>query len=72
MLEAHRGQGLGKWLIECVVAHPRLQGLLFMVATRDAHGLYQRYGGFEPIRVPERWMLRPKLRVDQMADGASD
>lgn len=60
ILEAHRGQGLGKWLIESVVAHPQLQGLLFMLATRDAHGLYQRYGGFEPMRALERWMLRPR------------
>ena len=68
ILEAHRGQGLGKWLIESVVAHPRLQGLLFTLATRDAHGLYQRYGGFEPMQVLERWMLRPKL----IRDGATD
>ena len=61
ILESHRGQGLGKWLIESVVAHPELQGLLFMLATRDAHGLYQRYGGFEPLQGVERWMVRPKV-----------
>jgi GNAT superfamily N-acetyltransferase len=60
VLEAHRGQGLGKWLIQTVVAHPALQGLLFTLATRDAHGLYQAYGGFEPLQTPERWMTRPK------------
>jgi GNAT superfamily N-acetyltransferase len=65
ILEPHRGQGLGKWLIECVVAHPWLQGLLFLLGTRDAHGLYRRYGGFEPMQVPQRWMLRPKLRRNQ-------
>ena len=61
ILESHRGQGLGKWLIESVVVHPELQGLLFMLATRDAHGLYQRYGGFEPLQGVERWMVRPKV-----------
>jgi len=69
ILEAHRGQGLGKWLIESVVAHPQLQGLLFMLATRDAHGLYQRYGGFEPMRSLERWMLRPRTRNSEGMDG---
>jgi GNAT superfamily N-acetyltransferase len=69
VLEPHRGQGLGKWLIESVVTHPDLQGLLFLLATRDAHGLYQRYGDFEPMRVSERWMLRPKLVAKREATG---
>lgn len=68
ILEAHRGKGLGKWLIECVASHPQLQGLLFCLATRDAHGLYQRYGGFEPMQSPERWMLRPKLTRHEATD----
>jgi GNAT superfamily N-acetyltransferase len=59
ILEAHRGHGLGKWLIECVVAAPELQGLRrFLLATRDAHELYRRYGGFEALPNPERWMAR--------------
>jgi GNAT superfamily N-acetyltransferase len=59
ILEDHRGQGLGKWLIETITAQPMLQTLrLFVLATRDAHGLYQRYGGFEPLSAPERWMAR--------------
>ena len=62
VLEAHRGQGLGKWLIQTVVAHPALQGVLTVLGTRDAHGLYQGYGGFEPMQDLERWMLRPKRR----------
>jgi len=42
---AERGHGLGKWLMECVKAHPELQGLRrWMLATRDAHGLYAQYG----------------------------
>lgn len=59
VLEAHRGQGLSKWLMEEIVAHEDLQGLRrFMLATRDAHGLYARYG-FTPLtnpaRVMEKW-----------------
>ncbi len=45
IIEAYRGQGLGKWLVECIMAHPDLQGLRsFMLATRDAHGLYEQFG----------------------------
>ena len=64
--EPHRGRGLSKWLIECVVTHPDLQGLKQMLlATRDAHGLYRRYGGFDSLPAPEKWMIRrnkPALR----------
>jgi GNAT superfamily N-acetyltransferase len=57
VLETARRRGLGKWLIASVIAHPDLQGLRrFMLATRDAHELYRRYGGFEVLRAPERWM----------------
>ena len=60
--EAYRGRGLGKRLIEAVVAHPDLQNMRnFILATRDAHDLYRRYGGFEPLTNPERWMARPRL-----------
>lgn len=59
VLEAFRGHGLGKWLIESVVAHPALSALPRLVlATRDAHTLYQVYGGFAPLPNPERWMIR--------------
>jgi GNAT superfamily N-acetyltransferase len=68
ILEAHRGQGLGKWLIQTVVAHRALQGVLTVLGTRDAHGLYQGYGGFEPMQDLERWMLRPRRRPGGHAD----
>jgi GNAT superfamily N-acetyltransferase len=51
-----RGQGLGKWLVQAVLNHPdvaRIRGL--MLATRDAHELYRRYG-FEIVGSPERFM----------------
>ena len=40
----YRGQGLGKWLMECVTGHPLLIGTLQLLKTRDAHGLYLKYG----------------------------
>ncbi len=58
VLEAHRGRGLSKWLMESMVAHPELQGLRrWLLATRDAHGLYSQYG-FTPLAKPDRWMER--------------
>ena len=46
----HRGRGLGKFLVSCVVAHPELQGLRrWALATADAHALYARHG-FRPRR----------------------
>lgn len=51
-----QGLGLGKALMDAIVAHPDLQNLRrFMLATADAHGLYERYG-FKTIENPERLM----------------
>ena len=58
VLEAHRGRGLSRWMMEALLAHPDLQGLRRMVlATRDAHGLYAKFG-FTPLASPPRWMER--------------
>ncbi|HMJ09469.1 MAG TPA: GNAT family N-acetyltransferase [Pyrinomonadaceae bacterium] len=54
-----RGLGLSKWLMETIVSHPELQGLRrWLLATRDAHGLYEQFG-FSELRYPDRWMERP-------------
>ena len=54
--EKYRGRGLSKWLLEVILSHPDLQGLRrFLLATRDAHGLYEQYG-FSLLNSPERWM----------------
>ena len=56
--EDYRGRGLGKWLMDSILSHPQLQGLRrFLLATRDAHGLYSQFG-FTPMKNPERWMER--------------
>lgn len=61
VLETARGHGLGKWLIESVMAHPHVQAVRrVLLATRDAHELYRQYGGFENLPHPERWMIRLK------------
>lgn len=56
VLQSHRGQGLGVWMMECVLAHPALQDLRrFCLVTRDAHELYRRFG-FTALAAPERYM----------------
>ena len=56
VLESHRGQGLSKWLMECVMKHPALQNLRrWILLTRDAHGLYSQFS-FTPLQAPERYM----------------
>jgi GNAT superfamily N-acetyltransferase len=56
VLEAHRGKGLGKWMMAFVMEHPELRGLRrFQLVTRDAHALYSRFGFATPEH-PERHM----------------
>ena len=56
VLEPHRGKGLGVWLVETVVNDPQLASLRIVLATADAHGLYERFG-FGPVEA-DRWMER--------------
>jgi GNAT superfamily N-acetyltransferase len=56
VLESHRGNGLSRRMMEAMTAHPELQGLRRMLlATRDAHGLYEKFG-FKPLAAPARFM----------------
>jgi N-acetylglutamate synthase-like GNAT family acetyltransferase len=41
----YRGRGLGRWLIESILAHPDLQGLRrIALVTRDGEQLYRQLG----------------------------
>jgi N-acetylglutamate synthase-like GNAT family acetyltransferase len=56
ILSAHRGKGLSKWLMRCVVGHEDLQGLRrLLLLTSDAHGLYRQFG-FKELGNPSRFM----------------
>jgi GNAT superfamily N-acetyltransferase len=56
VLESHRGRGLSKWMMECIMQHPSLQGLRrWILLTRDAHGLYSQFG-FTSVESPQKWM----------------
>jgi GNAT superfamily N-acetyltransferase len=56
VLESYRGRGLSKWLMKVILGHPDLQNLRrWSLATRDAHGLYERFGFRKPSN-PDRLM----------------
>jgi GNAT superfamily N-acetyltransferase len=56
VMESHRGQGLAKWIMECIMQYPALQGLRrWILLTRDAHGLYNQFG-FHSLKSADRYM----------------
>lgn len=58
VLGPYRGQGLSKWLMECILSHPDLQSLRrWSLVTQDAHDLYRQFG-FTDLKSPGRWMER--------------
>src|SRR5437870_752445 len=68
ILPGHRGVGLSKWLMEVIIAHPRLQGFRrWVLSTKDAHDLYERFG-FIKLHRPERWMERPDSNMQESPD----
>lgn len=42
--EKQRSRGLGKWLMSCVSSHPYVRDSMSVLGTRDAHGLYEKFG----------------------------
>jgi len=57
---AHRGLGLGMFLVDTAVGHPDVRGLRQVLVAEPGRSLYARYG-FGPLARPERWMERPGL-----------
>jgi GNAT superfamily N-acetyltransferase len=57
VLDEYRGQGLGEWLVGVVTGHPDFATVRrWVLATRDAHGLYRKFGFADPVA--GRWMER--------------
>lgn len=72
VLEEHRGQGLARWLMETIIAHPELQGFRrWVLSTKDAHKLYRQFG-FRELKRPERWMERPDPQMQEAPDYWQD
>ncbi len=58
ILEPYRGRGLSKRLMHAMLDHPELQVMRrWLLATRDAHGLYTQFG-FTDLLNPTRWLER--------------
>ena len=56
IVESQRNKGLGKWLVESVRNHSPLKAIpVWLLATRDAHGLYSQIG-FTPLSHPDYFM----------------
>ena len=56
VLESHRGRGLGKWMMECIMQYPAFEGMRrWILVTGDAHGLYRQFG-FTALQSAERYM----------------
>lgn len=69
VLEEHRGQGLSRRMLEELERHPSLQTLRrWCLATRDAHGLYERFG-YRPVP-GDRWMEKQCPR-DRWQDASA-
>lgn len=52
VLEAHRGRGLSRAMVQALMDLPEVRGMRrLMLATRDAHGLYAKLG-WAPVTDP--------------------
>jgi GNAT superfamily N-acetyltransferase len=70
VMPEERGKGLGRWLVETMLAHPELQGLRrWLLGTRSAHGLYRRCG-FAEAPPPFSFLERHDVAVYEKARGA--
>lgn len=49
----HRCKGLGKWMIECLLAHPQLENTTQVLRTKNAHAFYEQFG-FERVEYLRR------------------
>lgn len=68
VLEGFRGRGLGKSLVGAALSHPELKGLRrWLLATKDAHGLYRRFG-FAGLPRPGWWMEKQTLGAEANQD----
>ena len=67
-----RGQGLGKQVVSELLQQPELQGLRrLLLATADAHGLYQRYG-FQELKNSQRWLEKHNAAIYRGEAPAAD
>jgi GNAT superfamily N-acetyltransferase len=65
IVESYRGRGLSKKLMEFISSFEFVPGLRrFLLATRDAHGLYEQFG-FRVVERADRFMEIHKPEIYQ-------
>ena len=64
--ERYRGQGVGKALVAFVHAHESIKHLSGILATRDAHTLYERHGFV--VVDEKRYMRRPAVKAEEQQE----
>lgn len=57
VFEPFRGQGLSKILLKHIMEYPDFQVRLWFLGTKDAHGLYKKFG-FNELDDPGRFMFK--------------
>src|SRR5688572_3487507 len=66
VIPAYRGRGIASGLMQAILAHPDVQNLkVFLLRTRDAHGLYARFG-FGPLPAAEEMMARHQSSISDL------
>lgn len=58
VLPPHRGNGLGKALVDWIVGRPEFSTARGMLLTADAHTLYTRFGFTQDEETQQRFMIR--------------
>jgi GNAT superfamily N-acetyltransferase len=55
VVESRRGQGLGKWLMECILSHPDVKRLRRILLVTHDPRLYLK-SGFKPLSDPRSYL----------------
>ncbi len=55
---AHRGRGLGTFLVKAATGHPDVTGIRQVLMAEPGRSIYRRLG-FDVLASPDRWMERP-------------
>ncbi len=65
--DEYRGQGLGRWFLNCVLTHPEIAGTQFVLQTTHAHALYEKFGFAKSEKIMTRLPASPAGSVPPAA-----
>ena len=69
--ESARGRGIARAMVGHAMEDEEHQDLRrWLLATKDAHGVYAALG-FEPLPMPERWMVTGQTSIEATGSGRS-